>query len=78
MSFDKTNTGALGKNKNKEKETHPDYSGQINVGGADYWLSGWLKANGTTGEKFFSLSVRPKKEKAPAAGKPDFSDEIPF
>ncbi len=60
MAYDNTNSGTLGKNKRKEKDTHHDYSGQINIDGVDYWLSGWLKTAQATGEKFFSLSVRPK------------------
>jgi hypothetical protein len=27
----KTNTGAIFKNTNKSKETHPDYKGKVNV-----------------------------------------------
>ena len=86
--YDNTNSGRLLKNKRKEKDTHPDYSGSINVGGVEYWLSGWLKTGkeGTklAGEKFFSLSVRPKDEQrapAPAPTPPprdEFNDDIPF
>jgi len=79
MSYDNTNKGTLGKNKRKEKDTHPDYSGQINVEGTDYWLSGWLKTNKETGEKFFSLSVKPKEpRREKKQQKEDFSDNIPF
>ena len=87
MAYEKRpDTGTLGKNKRKEKDSHPDYSGQINVAGADYWLSGWLKT-GPTGEKFFSLAVKPKEQQAEKPkGKPapvykggdDDSDSIPF
>lgn len=90
MAYDNTNSGTLGKNKRKEKTEHPDYSGQINVDGTDYWLSAWLKEAGpnskTPGEKFFSLSVRPKEAPAPAPrpskpppkGRNDMDDDIPF
>ena len=80
MPYDKSNSGTLGKNKRKESDKHPDYAGQINVEGRDYWLSGWVKENKSTGEKFFSLSVKPKEDKAPARETVDepFSDEIPF
>jgi hypothetical protein len=88
--YDNTNSGLLAKNKRKEKDTHPDYSGSINVGGVEYWLSGWLKTgkegSKLAGEKFFSLSVRPKDEQrapapAPAPSPPprdEFNDDIPF
>lgn len=87
--YDNTNSGLLARNKRKEKDTHPDYSGSINVDGVEYWLSGWLKTgkegSKLAGEKFFSLSVRRKDEqqRAPApaparAPEPDFNDDIPF
>ena len=45
MAYDNTNKGILGKNKDKSKETHPEYKGQINVDGVEYWLSAWVKTN---------------------------------
>jgi len=61
MSYDNTNRGTLGKNKRREKDTHPEYSGKLNVEGREYWLSGWVREK--DGEKFFSLSVKPKEPK---------------
>jgi hypothetical protein len=75
--YDNTNRGSLGKNKRKEKDTHPDYAGQINVDGRDYWLSAWLKTNNQTGEKFFSLAVKPKEVKAGVQGNDGFGDQPP-
>ena len=43
MAYDNTNRWTLNKNERKEKDTHPDYKGSINVDGADYWLDGWIK-----------------------------------
>lgn len=83
--YDNTNRGALFKNHRKEKDTHPDYNGTINVGGVDYYLNAWLKESKKDGKKFFSLSVKEKGVNAPPrdppsqqAATPDFSDDIPF
>ena len=82
-NYDNTNRGALFRNSRKEKDSHPDYNGTINIDGKEYWLNGWLK-EGKQG-KFFSLSVKPKEE-PPAqkaydkAAEPESfdSESIPF
>ena len=38
----KENKGSIFKNDRKEKDTHPDYTGQINVAGTLYNISGWI------------------------------------
>lgn len=77
--------GALFKNDNKEKETHPDYKGDININGTNYWLSAWLKST-RDGKKYMSLSAKPKESResdhrtppvAAVAPEP-FDDDIPF
>jgi hypothetical protein len=90
QQYDNTNTGILARNERKEKDTHPDFSGTINVEGVEYWLSGWTKegkeGSKMQGKKFFSLSVRAKDEQRPAPkpvasrvpGSDDESDDIPF
>ena len=74
-NYDNTNRGTLGKNKRKEKDTHPEYTGTLNVEGKDYWLSGWVK-DGPENTKFFSLSVKPKDAKP--NDKPNESKSTPF
>lgn len=72
------NSGTLGKNERKEKDTHPSHSGQCTIDGVDYWISAWVK-EGRNG-KFFSLSFRAKEQRAsrPASTKTpprDFPDD---
>ena len=73
--FDNTNRGALFRNDRKEEDSHPDYRGNLNVDGTEYWVSAWLKTS-KEGTKYMSLSVKPKVE--PSSGKPDLNDDIPF
>lgn len=88
--FDNTNRGALFKNDRKEKDTHPDYKGSLNVGGVDHWLDAWLKTD-KNGKKFMSVSVKPKEQRAsapaprqapqrqaPKTGFDDMDSDIPF
>ena len=77
--FDDTNRGALFKNDRKDGESSPDYKGTINVDGVEHWLNGWIKES-KKGDKFMSLSRRPKeepKDKAKPAGK-QFNDDLPW
>lgn len=73
----KPNSGSLFKNDRKEKETHPDYKGQAIVGGAEMWVSAWIK-EGKSG-KFMSLSFTPKEDEKPTARQSkDIDSDIPF
>ena len=82
MMDKKDNSGVLFKNDKKETGNHPDYKGNITVGGKDYWLSAWIK-EGKSG-KFMGLAVSPKEEyktnpseRSKATGF-DESDSMPF
>jgi len=83
MEYDNTNRGVLFRNDKKETEKHPDFTGSIDVGGVDHYLSGWIKES-KQGKKFFSLSVKPKQETAQQAVQAakqvveDFDDDLPF
>jgi hypothetical protein len=83
-TYDNNNRGTLGRNKRREKDTHPEFAGKCEIDGVGYWISGWVKE--AQGERFFSLSFKRKddapqkpRDKAEAwkAGASDDSD-IPF
>lgn len=82
MGFDNTNQGAFFKNDNKETEKHPDYRGNINASGTDYWASVWLSES-KKGQKYFSVKLTKKdaaqsKQEPPPAPVDELEDEIPF
>ena len=74
--YDNTNRGSLFDNDKKEKDTHPDFAGSINVDGKEYWLNGWKKTS-KAGKRFFSLSVKPKDGAVKKSAEAD-GDEIPW
>jgi hypothetical protein len=87
--FDNTNRGALFKNTDDDKVEgkHPDYRGNINVDGTEYWLSAWLKTS-KNGMKYMLLSIKPKNAdtakpknetaRSAGGGPVPFDDNIPF
>lgn len=71
----KDNTGSLFPNKKKEKDTHPNITGNAMVDGKEYWVSIWSKRD-KNGNPWHSMAFTPKdqaKSKPPAA-----DEEIPF
>ena len=90
MTYDNNNSAVLFKNDRKEKDNHPDYNGNAEVDGKEYWLNAWVKESSKTGKKFFSLSFTPKEPKEAVQGgtiqtsganiqtKDDTDQEIPF
>ena len=81
MSYEpKDNSGALFKNDKKTSPNHPDYKGNITIGGQQFWLSAWIKKNDKGA--FMSIAANPKETKPaePAPSAAPFDDDltIPF
>jgi hypothetical protein len=86
MAFErKDNSGAVFNNERKEKDTHPDRTGDAVIDGKAYWVNGWLKKD-KNGKPFLSLSFNPKDKTIPVAkadgqrvsSRQEMGDEIPF
>jgi hypothetical protein len=85
MAYDNNLSGALFKNKKKEKPSHPDYRGECEIEGRKYWISAWLKKSEKSGETYMSLSFREVEEQRQQSAPPqrqerDYSrdSDIPF
>jgi len=72
------NNGVLFKNDKKTQDKHPDYRGEANVGGTEYWLAAWIK-QGQKG-KFMSIAFSLKDEPAKTVNPVDdeLDEGIPF
>jgi hypothetical protein len=85
-SYDNSNSGAIWKNDRKEKDTQPDFTGSLNVGGIEYWVSAWKrKPDANPNAPALSFSVKPKEQQhapqeaaVPQGGIDGFDDDIPF
>ncbi len=84
--YDNNLTGVLFKNDDKrEGKRDPDYKGNAEIDGRQYWLSAWINESKKDGRKFMSLRFKEKEPRADAAPADkaappadDFNDEIPF
>lgn len=78
--YDNTNRGVLFKNDDKDDERSPDYTGSLNVDGAEFFLDAWIK-EAKSGRKFLSVRVKPKQQRQPPQRRAPTSrndDEPPF
>lgn len=63
MPFElKDNSGALFKNDHKKTDKHPDYTGNVKIGGKEKRIAAWIK-QGKKG-KFMSLSFSDPQSRA--------------
>lgn len=67
MAYDNTDRGVLFDNDRKEKDSHPDMTGSINVDGVEYFLDAWKKES-KGGKHFLSVSVKRKNNQQPREG----------
>lgn len=78
--YDNTNTFTLFKNDQGDNPKRPNYTGNMNVDGIEFRISGWIResANG----KFISGTVQLKEAKVEARSKPavegDDESDLPF
>lgn len=70
MAYDNTNRGALFDNDRKEKDSHPDMTGSINVDGVEYFLDAWEKES-KGGKRFLSVSVKRKNNQGGKQRQPE-------
>ena len=75
--YDKTNTFTLNKNDKGDNPKRPDYTGNLNVDGIEFRISGWIRESAKG--KFISGSVQLKDNNSAGATKDVKEDEdVPF
>ena len=84
-NYDNNNRGSIWKNKDRQKETQPQFKGSAEVNGVEYWVAGWLRkadANPMAPAMSFRFEA---KEQQTAKSQPTqapvnngFDDDIPF
>ncbi len=82
-------SGSLFKNGKREKDSHPNLTGSVMIGGVEYWASGWTKER-NNGDKWISMSFKPKdaprsnsvgsgvQSQGFAPSAQDLDDDVPF
>ena len=85
QEFSNENRGSIWKNNKKEKETHPDFTGTLNVEGVEYWVSAWKRKEGASEKSpALSFSIKHKENqdaepvKKPMKPHVTADDDIPF
>lgn len=75
MAYDNTNRGVLFENDRKTDPKHSDYTGEIDVAGAKYWLNAWISTS-KNGKGYLSVTIKPKT--ATKWQEKQIDDQIPF
>ena len=62
MHPNNTNQGQIWPNEQKEKDSHPDFKGSLNVEGEEFWVLVWKQGENTKSKKAgLSVSIQPKE-----------------
>ena len=80
--------GSLFANEDKETERHPDYTGNVRLGGVLYRLAAWNR-RAASGTEYLAISAKPERPRddaatanspaaSPAEASQEFNDDIPF
>ena len=91
--YDNTNRGSIWPNDKKITDSHPDFTGSLDVDGKQFWVSAWKRkvgANPKAPSLSFSISEKEQRTEAPkdhvhpnttggvAPPADDGFDDIPF
>lgn len=84
--YDNNLRGVLFKNNKRTEERQPEYTGNCEINGEEFWVSAWVKES-KNGQKFFSMAYTSKEQKVTPSVTPVTSnvttetsvdDQIPF
>jgi hypothetical protein len=81
--YDNNLRGALFKNQKRTEERQPEYTGNCEIDGKEYWVSAWVRES-KNGQKFFSMAYTPKEHPVTSSVTPvtsdvtNVNDSIPF
>lgn len=73
-------SGTAFKNKRKERDSQPDYTGTGMIHGVEMWINVWYKGKDKNGDPWFSYSFKDKEPRQEPQEEPkkDIDDDIPF
>lgn len=86
--YDNNLRGALFKNNKRTNEKQPEYTGNCEINGQEFWVSAWIRES-SNGNKFFSMAYTPKEQNVTSGDtsqgmqkipeiQVDVNDQIPF
>ena len=62
-NYDNTDRGQIWPNRDKKTDKHPDFTGSLNIGGVEYWVSAWRKKpDANPKAPSLTFAVKPKDE----------------